>query len=136
MVLITGRVVVPWHPRAMTRRAAVQAAIDPDATVSLHPDAMGRLGLIQLYPVSGFCLDLFYYKRPEDHRRAAGDERAKRGILARKAIIAGDAGPGGQSREADETDGAAHRGGGPSRCNGLGPMFGRDLHLCVHRLAG
>ena len=45
MVLITGRVLEHWHTGAMTRRASVLDAIEPVATVSLHPDDMTRLGL-------------------------------------------------------------------------------------------
>jgi formate dehydrogenase major subunit len=43
MVLITGRQLEHWHTGAMTRRASVLDAIEPDAVASLHPldlDAM------------------------------------------------------------------------------------------------
>jgi len=37
MVLITGRQLEHWHTGAMTRRAGVLDAIEPEPTVSLHP---------------------------------------------------------------------------------------------------
>ena len=43
-VLITGRQLEHWHTGAMTRRATVLDAIEPEATASIHPldlDAMG-----------------------------------------------------------------------------------------------
>jgi len=63
MVLITGRQLEHWHTGAMTRRAGVLDAIEPDPTVSVHPldlDAIGakpgdvvtvgsRRGVISLY---------------------------------------------------------------------------------------
>ena len=62
-VLITGRQLEHWHTGAITRRAAVLDAIEPDPVASLHPldlDAMGakqgdvitvesRRGIISLY---------------------------------------------------------------------------------------
>ncbi len=45
MVLITGRQLEHWHTGAMTRRSQVLDAIEPQPTVSLHPDAIARLGL-------------------------------------------------------------------------------------------
>jgi formate dehydrogenase major subunit len=62
-VLITGRQLEHWHTGAMTRRAAVLDAIEPDPTAMMHPldlDAMGaragdvitvesRRGIISLY---------------------------------------------------------------------------------------
>jgi formate dehydrogenase major subunit len=44
-VLITGRLLEHWHTGAMTRRAGVLDAIEPIATVSIHPDDMRALGL-------------------------------------------------------------------------------------------
>ena len=44
-VLITGRLLEHWHTGAMTRRANVLDAIEPVATVSMHPDDMERLGV-------------------------------------------------------------------------------------------
>jgi formate dehydrogenase major subunit len=44
MVLITGRQLEHWHTGAMTRRASVLDAIEPDPTVLMHPldiDAIG-----------------------------------------------------------------------------------------------
>jgi formate dehydrogenase major subunit len=62
-VLITGRQLEHWHTGAMTRRAGVLDAIEPDPTALMHPldlDAMGaqagdvitvesRRGIISLY---------------------------------------------------------------------------------------
>ena len=62
-VLITGRQLEHWHTGAMTRRAAVLDAIEPDPTVLIHPldlDALGakagdvisvasRRGIVSLY---------------------------------------------------------------------------------------
>jgi formate dehydrogenase major subunit len=44
-VFITGRVLEHWHTGAMTRRANVLDAIEPVATVSMHPEDMAVLGL-------------------------------------------------------------------------------------------
>jgi formate dehydrogenase major subunit len=45
LVLITGRVLEHWHTGSMTRRASVLDALEPVATVSLHPADLRRLGL-------------------------------------------------------------------------------------------
>ena len=45
LVLITGRQLEHWHTGAMTRRSVVLDAIEPQASVSLHPDTVTRLGL-------------------------------------------------------------------------------------------
>ncbi len=44
-VLITGRQLEHWHTGAMTRRAQALDAIEPEATASLHPQDLLRLGL-------------------------------------------------------------------------------------------
>jgi len=44
-VLITGRQLEHWHTGAMTRRAYALDAIEPEATASMHPLALARLGL-------------------------------------------------------------------------------------------
>ena len=44
-VLITGRQLEHWHTGAMTRRAQALDAIEPEATASLHPLDLRRLGL-------------------------------------------------------------------------------------------
>jgi formate dehydrogenase major subunit len=44
MVLITGRQLEHWHTGAMTRRAGALDAIEPEATVSLHPLDLDALG--------------------------------------------------------------------------------------------
>jgi formate dehydrogenase major subunit len=43
--LITGRVLEHWHTGAMTRRAGVLDALEPVATVSMHPDDMKAVGV-------------------------------------------------------------------------------------------
>ncbi len=45
-VLITGRQLEHWHTGAMTRRASVLDALEPQATVSMNPQDMARLGLV------------------------------------------------------------------------------------------
>ncbi len=45
LVLITGRQLEHWHTGAMTRRSQVLDALEPQPTVSLHPDTIARLGL-------------------------------------------------------------------------------------------
>ena len=45
MVLITGRQLEHWHTGAMTRRASVLDAIEPEAVASLHPLELERLGV-------------------------------------------------------------------------------------------
>jgi formate dehydrogenase major subunit len=44
-VLITGRELEHWHTGSMTRRAQALDAIEPQPTVSLHPDDLRRLGV-------------------------------------------------------------------------------------------
>jgi formate dehydrogenase major subunit len=44
-VLITGRQLEHWHTGAMTRRATVLDAIEPQATVSMHPADMANLNV-------------------------------------------------------------------------------------------
>ena len=44
-VLITGRQLEHWHTGAMTRRAQALDAIEPEATASLNPVDLARLGL-------------------------------------------------------------------------------------------
>jgi formate dehydrogenase major subunit len=45
MVLITGRQLEHWHTGAMTRRSGVLDAIEPEATVSMHPQDMRERGI-------------------------------------------------------------------------------------------
>ena len=45
LVLITGRQLEHWHTGAMTRRSQVLDALEPLASISLHPDTIDRLGL-------------------------------------------------------------------------------------------
>src|SRR5262245_27406194 len=45
MVLITGRQLEHWHTGAMTRRAGVLDAIEPEPTVSMNPRDMKAIGL-------------------------------------------------------------------------------------------
>ncbi|MGH7506845.1 MAG: molybdopterin oxidoreductase family protein, partial [Longimicrobiales bacterium] len=49
--LITGRVLEHWHTGAMTRRAGVLDALEPVATVSIHPADLEPLGLRSGDPV-------------------------------------------------------------------------------------
>jgi formate dehydrogenase major subunit len=44
-VLITGRVLEHWHTGAMTRRAAVLDALEPEAHIDVHPDDLAALGV-------------------------------------------------------------------------------------------
>ncbi len=45
MVLSTGRLLEHWHTGAITRRATVLDALEPEAVASLHPLEMKRLGV-------------------------------------------------------------------------------------------
>ena len=45
LVLITGRQLEHWHTGAMTRRAGVLDAIEPEPTVSMHPLDMKDMGI-------------------------------------------------------------------------------------------
>jgi formate dehydrogenase major subunit len=45
MVLTTGRQLEHWHTGAMTRRASVLDALEPEAVASLAPADLRRLGL-------------------------------------------------------------------------------------------
>ena len=45
LVLITGRELEHWHTGAMTRRAKVLDALEPEATVSMNPRDINALGL-------------------------------------------------------------------------------------------
>jgi len=45
MVLITGRQLEHWHTGAMTRRAGVLDAIEPEPTVSMNPQDMNDRGI-------------------------------------------------------------------------------------------
>ncbi len=44
-VLTTGRLLEHWHTGAMTRRASALDAIEPEATVAMHPKNMRQLGI-------------------------------------------------------------------------------------------
>jgi formate dehydrogenase major subunit len=44
-VLTTGRQLEHWHTGSMTRRASVLDALEPEATCSLHPATLRRLGV-------------------------------------------------------------------------------------------
>ena len=45
LVLITRRELEHWHTGAMTRRSQVLDALEPAATVSMHPEELQKLGL-------------------------------------------------------------------------------------------
>ncbi|MEY4862110.1 MAG: formate dehydrogenase subunit alpha, partial [Pseudomonadota bacterium] len=44
-VLITGRQLEHWHTGSMTRRSMALDAIEPEASASLHPESLARLGV-------------------------------------------------------------------------------------------
>lgn len=44
-VLTTGRQLEHWHTGSMTRRASVLDALEPEATASLHPSTLRKLGV-------------------------------------------------------------------------------------------
>jgi formate dehydrogenase major subunit len=44
-VFTTGRQLEHWHTGAMTRRASVLDALEPDPVVSIHPDDLGPIGV-------------------------------------------------------------------------------------------
>ena len=44
-VFTTGRQLEHWHTGAMTRRASVLDALEPDPVVSVHPDDLAELGI-------------------------------------------------------------------------------------------
>ncbi|QDY68202.1 formate dehydrogenase subunit alpha [Qingshengfaniella alkalisoli] len=46
MILTTGRQLEHWHTGAMTRRASVLDAVEPEANCSLHPRTLRRLGVV------------------------------------------------------------------------------------------
>ena len=50
-ILITGRQLEHWHTGSMTRRASVLDALEPEATCSLHPATLRRLGVAPGRPV-------------------------------------------------------------------------------------
>ncbi|GIK85968.1 MAG: formate dehydrogenase subunit alpha [Betaproteobacteria bacterium] len=52
LVLITGRELEHWHTGAMTRRATVLDALEPEPTASLHPRELARLGAVAGAPVT------------------------------------------------------------------------------------
>ena len=47
MVLTTGRTLEHWHTGAMTRRATMLQAQEPEAVVSMHPRDIGRKGFVR-----------------------------------------------------------------------------------------
>ncbi|MGP6157194.1 MAG: molybdopterin oxidoreductase family protein, partial [Vulcanimicrobiaceae bacterium] len=44
-VFTTGRQLEHWHTGAMTRRASVLDALEPDPVVSIHPDDLASIGV-------------------------------------------------------------------------------------------
>ena len=46
LVLTTGRLLEHWHTGAMTRRAAMLSAIEPEAHAAMHPAEIARQGLV------------------------------------------------------------------------------------------
>jgi formate dehydrogenase major subunit len=51
-VLITGRQLEHWHTGSMTRRSVALDAIEPEASASLNPESLARLGVQPGDPVS------------------------------------------------------------------------------------
>ncbi|MHA6324602.1 formate dehydrogenase subunit alpha [Roseivivax sp. CAU 1753] len=45
MILITGRQLEHWHTGSMTRRSLTLDTVEPEATCSLHPSTLRRLGV-------------------------------------------------------------------------------------------
>ncbi|MFN5880633.1 MAG: molybdopterin dinucleotide binding domain-containing protein, partial [Burkholderiales bacterium] len=45
LVFITGRQLEHWHTGSMTRRSVALDALEPEASASLHPQSLERLGL-------------------------------------------------------------------------------------------
>ena len=41
-ILITGRILEHWHTGSMTRKSSVLDALEPDATISVHPEDMKK----------------------------------------------------------------------------------------------
>ena len=52
MILTTGRILEHWHTGAMTRRASVLDAIEPEAVACLAPDELERLGVAAGDPIT------------------------------------------------------------------------------------
>jgi formate dehydrogenase major subunit len=52
LVLITGREREHWHTGAMTRRAAVLDALEPEPVASLHPQELARAGVAPGAPLT------------------------------------------------------------------------------------
>jgi len=46
VVLTTGRLLEHWHTGSMTRRAGVLDALEPEATVSIHPLMLEKMGAV------------------------------------------------------------------------------------------
>ena len=44
LILTTGRVLEHWHTGAMTRRASMLEAQEPEPVVSMHPKDVGKYG--------------------------------------------------------------------------------------------
>ena len=45
LILTTGRLLEHWHTGAMTRRATILDAIEPEPTVHMHPTTMDKFGI-------------------------------------------------------------------------------------------
>ncbi|WP_397541738.1 formate dehydrogenase subunit alpha [Roseovarius salis] len=45
MILTTGRQLEHWHTGSMTRRASVLDAVEPEASCSMHPSTLRRMGV-------------------------------------------------------------------------------------------
>jgi formate dehydrogenase major subunit len=74
-ILTTGRVLEHWHTGAMTRRASVLDAIEPEAMVHLHPAELREIGL-----APGEVLHVST-RRGRIHARTRADMNIPRGMV-------------------------------------------------------
>ncbi|MCT4657221.1 MAG: formate dehydrogenase subunit alpha [Cohaesibacter sp.] len=74
-VLTTGRLLEHWHTGAMTRRATTLDAIEPEATVAIHPKDMRKLGI---YPGDRVAVET---RRGEIELMARQDRTVSEGML-------------------------------------------------------
>ena len=72
-VLMTGRLLEHWHTGAMTRRASVLDALEPEPVVMLHPDELAVLGV-----AAGDWIEL-RSRRGQIRARARADGGMRRG---------------------------------------------------------
>ena len=75
MVLTTGRQLEHWHTGAMTRRASYLDALEPEATASLNPKELRRLGVTPGEPIRVMT------RRGAIELRARADRAVPEGVL-------------------------------------------------------